>query len=953
MAKSSRNSLAALLLSCLLLPAIAQADAPSIEERKLAAVNSALGRGAGAEAQNILRAALSAAAVLSLSLDEDAAQTTLIIETTQVPECNAFSLEKGGRLVIDLKNAINVAADSPMIRSANSLIKDVRMDLFSYEPDFVSRIVLDLSIPSDFRVERFGHGIQITVRAKDRAMSIMRSLRYGGDLASAIAVEDQLLIQIRAPRQNLPLPAGHPPVWKENAALLDELIGQLANFNTSSNTPSSTRSNTPLNASLPAIARPEAVKRVQTPAPQKLAAPGASARARSAPQRTARLAKELRLVATADIDLGLGAPGMGRSAAQAQESAPGETETGETETNAEEDSGEETAPAQADAPAPPGPRDEAPADTPSEKFTDANRALVNKLHELLNGAETATEASGPAPDHAVALPPAIQPVENAVVEAISMPAADAPTVVVAPPAPMEEVYRGDPMQMPVTLSFREVEVNEIVAILKIKAGINVIYRADLSEKVTVELEDVPLRQAMETVLSIVDLGFLERRGIYYIVPYQEAVSATKVQKIVSLEHADPAEIKTILDDIIAGTPDSRYVTVSANETSNLVVLSGPRETLEDLARFVAELDIAPEVFPIVTEAIQLNYATPTEVLTSMIGLATPEFGSISANDSTRHIIVKDTPIVVEQVRGLIAQLDIAVKRVAIDALLIDVSLSDQADTGVDWLLDVLRRRSRRAAGPNGDGNAVGNLQELSFAQGLGMQSAAGAMSFGILSDRIDLRGLIQAEIRNSDSRLISNPQLVTIENQTAKLEITQQIPYIELKSNDLGGQATTTQFKDVGTILEVTPRVTHDNQIIAKILAKESGTAGEFNGVPIEDLRQVTSTVRLNDGETIFMAGARERTTVTSVRKIPFLGDIPVVNFLFRNNSKSEIIHELLIFLTCKVIADDAQLSEAQREQYEEFSEIKVKVDVQKSLINETVHPELLRDPFWQWRRSE
>jgi type II secretory pathway component HofQ len=509
------------------------------------------------------------------------------------------------------------------------------------------------------------------------------------------------------------------------------------------------------------------------------------------------------------------------------------------------------------------------------------------------------------------------------------------------------------MEQPVTLSFKNEEVGVVVAVLKYMADINLITGVDMSKKVTLELQDVPLRQAMETTLRMANLGIIEEEGIYQILDYKDAIKVDREQRIIPLENAKATDVQTILEATIVGTLHGDQIKVTANEAGQLVVISAPRERMSELVNLVRQLDIAQPKSPTVTEAIQLNFADPAIIAPSIQTLLSPG-GTATPNADTRHIIIKDLPVVVEQVRHLIAKLDIAVKRVAIDSMLVDVSLNDDADTGVDWVLNAVQKQNRAETNLGLPGNVSGNLQNLGMVSPLGFQPGTlPGLAFGVLGKRVDLRGLIQAEIRNRNGRLISNPQLVTIENQQAKLTIAQEVPFIELKSSDAGGQQTTTEFKEVGTVLTVTPRVTHDNQIIAKLIVKESDTIGEFNGVPIEDARTIDTTVRMLDGETVFMAGLRKADNDSSVRKVPILGDIPVVNFLFRQNTRTEATRELLVFLTCNVISDDQLITPYQEEQFEDASQIEIKVDGQRSLFHDMVHPDEMRDPPWKWRRTD
>jgi type II secretory pathway component GspD/PulD (secretin) len=315
-------------------------------------------------------------------------------------------------------------------------------------------------------------------------------------------------------------------------------------------------------------------------------------------------------------------------------------------------------------------------------------------------------------------------------------------------------------------------------------------------------------------------------------------------------------------------------------------------------------------------------------------------------------------VVVENIRELVKKLDMPTKQVAIDAMIVDVNLQDGAETGVDWLINSVQEQSRRQAAlgtdENGEpiGRAIGSLQELGLATALAGNPAAGVLNFGILTGDIDWQGIIQAEIRNQKGRLISNPVLVTIENEPATIDITQEIPFVEVKETNAGGSQTNTEFKNIGTVLTVTPRVTHDDDILVDINAKESTTAGEFNGIPIEDKRMIETNLRVKSGNTIFIGGLRKQSRNNTVRKIPVLGDIPVLNVLFRQNSRTERVNELLIFLACNVVQDKTELTPYQKERLTQVKEVEVHVDAQGALFHDMVYPAQETDPLWKWRRS-
>lgn len=591
---------------------------------------------------------------------------------------------------------------------------------------------------------------------------------------------------------------------------------------------------------------------------------------------------------------------------------------------------EEAAPVAEEEPAPPAAR----TVEDQQRVEDSNTAINAAMREL----QTQSEGLDAQPASMLESTPRVAP---------------ATSVASAEPLPKPEVYKGDPLMRPVNLDFREMELSNVVALLAHMAGINVVAGTDVTGTVTANLQGVPLKQAMETALRLNGLGLSEEEGIYYIVPYNEAIQKQRRTEMINLENAKAVEIQGVIESLITGMPEEKAITVTANETANILLISGPDKRIDDLVRVARSLDVAEPVLPTVTEAMKINYGMPEDMVETIEKMLTKDIGQVAADTRSRHLIVTDQPVVVEQIRQLITSLDMPVKEVMIDAMVVDVTLEDDAETGVDWIINSVRRQSRRDAAL-GTGQNVSDLQALGLDTSLPSTVAGGLLNFAVLSNRIDWRGLIQAEIRNLNGKLVSNPVVFTVENKPAKIEIVRDIPYVEVKETSQGGSQTNTEFKQIGTILEVTPRVTHDGYIITDIDAKESDTNGEFNGIPIEDRRSITTTMHVKDGHTIFMGGLRKRTDSTTVRKVPILGDVPVVNVLFRNNNQVERTTELLVFMTCKTVdSENNEMTGKQAFVHEDGKNMDTSVNAMQDIWRTTKDPKGLQDPMYKFRRSE
>lgn len=921
MPRNRRIPWAAMLAVCLGgLMTLAYA-APSLQERKQQVVTKALGNCDAAHARAILAATPSASALLDMTLSSTPGETTLTLHTTGNPECRIFDLDSGKRVVVDLNNTINLQAGRTLSPSGAPLISAVRTSLFAVEPSFISRIVFDLTVPCAFRLVREDQCVKIHLRSRLRQTVSLEPEVPAAEHVRALPKERVTALV----RQLEELLDDQAIVFSAHALLRD--MGKC---------PVMAESET---VNVPVALLPDASSGTDIPLSS---ADVIEAEAIAAPEEQSDLSERLAMLTTQleavsetafDIRPALSAQRsfVDAQTTEAQTPADDATEEALDESAAAdaqpaaETAAVETPEAAEDEIVPPAPREDSLPET-----AEANVSIVKMLQQLAGidaeGGET----------------PGIQTEDAPKTLAVSEVS-----------APKPKPYTGDPLLQLVNVDFREMELSNVVALLAHKAGINVIAGTDLSGTVTANLTRVPLIQAMQTALRMNGLGMLEEEGIYRIVTYEEAISAQRTTVMVTLQNAKAEDVEKVITDILKGSRDQRLFSISSNKPANVVVIAGPESRIGDLVRMAHDLDITEPVLPTVTEPIKLNYADAQQLAPMIEKMLTPEIGNVAADERARHLVVTDVPVVVEQVRQLVKQLDIPVKQVILDTMVVDALLNDTAETGVNWLLSAVQSQNARQAMLGDDGRAIGTIQDLSLASALPMANPAGALAFSLLTSDIDWRGIIQAEVRNRNGNLVSNPVLVTVENKEAKISISQEIPYTELSQTSAGGSQTNTQFKDIGTILTVTPRVTHDNHIIVDIEGKESGTAGEFNGVPIESKRQLQSTLRMMSGQTIFIGGLRKSDRDTTIRKLPILGDIPLVNFAFKTNKRTEQVNELMIFLTCTVLEDEMpDPSPYHQQKFEEANDFKLHVDAQRGVLRDVVRPDKMRDPAWKWRRA-
>jgi type IV pilus assembly protein PilQ len=312
-------------------------------------------------------------------------------------------------------------------------------------------------------------------------------------------------------------------------------------------------------------------------------------------------------------------------------------------------------------------------------------------------------------------------------------------------------------------------------------------------------------------------------------------------------------------------------------------------------------------------------------------------GSASFDARTNTLIVQDTSSRLDDIRKLISRIDITVRQVQIEARIViaDDTFSNQLGVRLGALGGFRVGNNNVGIGPtlpNSNSSALGVTPNQTLNSNdpgnfvtqygsntgttpypvnvnLPLSNPAGALAVSILNlgsgNLINLE--LQAMEANNRGKVVSNPRIVTADNQKALIRQGTQIPYTVAGSV---GSPATTSFKDAVLELAVTPQITPDNRIIMLLEIKKdtvgTNVAQQGGGsIPAIDVRSVTTQIVVNNGDTAVIGGIFEGTTRTDVTKIPFLGDIPYLGNLFKTTSVQDNKVEMLIFITPRIVQEN------------------------------------------------
>jgi type IV pilus assembly protein PilQ len=277
----------------------------------------------------------------------------------------------------------------------------------------------------------------------------------------------------------------------------------------------------------------------------------------------------------------------------------------------------------------------------------------------------------------------------------------------------------------------------------------------------------------------------------------------------------------------------------------------------------------------------------------------------------------------DELRRVVAQLDIPVRQVMIEARIVEATVGYDKSLGVRWggnfgggsKWDVYGKDGARSIKtddktginqlllPGTD--TVGNYKlkdgvaPVPFVD-MGLVNSTSGIGLGFITDNAMLDLQLSAMEKTGNGEVISQPKVVTSDKETAKILKGAEIPYQEASSSG----ATSTSFKEAALSLEVTPQITPDNRVImeVKVNKDEPDFSQAVNGVPPIRKNEVNAKVLINDGETIVLGGVFSNTQTKSVDKVPFLGDLPFIGRVFRRDIVEDKKNELLVFLTPRIM---------------------------------------------------
>ena len=406
-----------------------------------------------------------------------------------------------------------------------------------------------------------------------------------------------------------------------------------------------------------------------------------------------------------------------------------------------------------------------------------------------------------------------------------------------------------------------------------------------------------------------------------------------------LKHAWVGTVAAILEEIAPdqlgrGAKGPQAVQIVANERNNALILKGKLEPIADALRLIDKLDVA-ETTTGTARVIRLSHGDAVavaELLRQLVSVKNEEGQAISiqADESLNALVVRANPSTMKELLAIVAELDVRRAQVLIEAAVVEISIDNLQNSGVEAGAIDARGTSVPLVTTTLNGIVGGLLTSLQDGDDIDPRAVIGAASSPTLAalkldrDGISFGAIINALQTDGRADLLSTPSVLTLDNQEATNSAGQKIPFrtgsFTTTSDGASNPFQTINRETVGVELTVTPHI-HDDSSIRMSISLTVGAVAPDVGQSLADVvtneRSLETTVLAEDKQIILLGGLIKDDQLRSVRKVPLLGDIPLLGRAFRSTNESRAKRYLLMFLrpTILLSGEDAQVTARNRYQ--------------------------------------
>jgi len=451
-----------------------------------------------------------------------------------------------------------------------------------------------------------------------------------------------------------------------------------------------------------------------------------------------------------------------------------------------------------------------------------------------------------------------------------------------------------------SMRFVDADVKDVLRLLAKEYKLNLIISENVGGVITVDFDQVLLEDVFFSVLRTAGLGYVQR-GEVILVGTQKELLEQETAQIKELEKQAEAKKKILeAQGMVSETIKVQYILNTNSNQSIVKEIAVGKEEVRNLTQLAGALQ---------------------KMLSDQKG------ANIQVVDAANALVITDIPEKVEQIKTLVKELDHPSNQIMIESRLVMVDSDHVRDIGIEWggrtknqnlMISGQRDRSwsQETSDTTGTEPTTANTTKTSdkgSIQGVDLPAAIAAAGHGgsigfllgdITKDFLDVQ--LTAMEDKGRGKILASPRVVTQDNQKAYIKVGDEIPYQEITFNG-GATTTTVKFKDAAIELEVSPHIVGDKIFMDIVVARKTPDFKlAIAGNPTLTTQALTTKVSVKTGETLVLGGLTEEEDITTTHAIPFFYRIPLINFFFKNDSKTKTKRELIIFITPTIFTGDS-----------------------------------------------
>jgi len=415
-------------------------------------------------------------------------------------------------------------------------------------------------------------------------------------------------------------------------------------------------------------------------------------------------------------------------------------------------------------------------------------------------------------------------------------------------------------------------------------------------------------------------------------------------ELMALQHANARDVAETLTQLLdTGNNLGPQTKIVADSRTNTLVVSANPALKNKIQGIIQELD-QPLQTNTQAQVVYLKYASADNLVPILTTLANSQQGeestdnsiSIQAHNETNSLVIKAPPAVYRNIEQAIAKLDIRRQQVLVEAIIAEVSVDNSKELGVDWYAPIAGDGDDGLVGGSFTGSQLPNLGADDpldvFGSLLSGGLNLGYLNFGIGNDgenQFKFGGLLRAISTDGNNNILSTPSVVTLNHQEASLSVGQEVPFVTGQYSATGNADssgspnpfTTIQREDVGLSLTVTPHINEGGQIVVDIAQEISSI--DPNATTAVDIvtkkRTLNTSVMIPDNSVLVLGGLIDDSVQESIKKVPLLGDIPLIRNLFRTKKRTRVKRNLMIFIHPQILHTDGHQEAITRQRYDDI----------------------------------